>query len=145
MEDFFGSMYCIFEDFFGLDLADYLWGEATDTQTTNMYVAFGLWMIVVSAVFMVLYYYIFNHPRWNTVKGWLTFLLVNAFVNFMVGWLWLVVDYNNGNMVNLNIGEGNLLCFGVTNAIISIPFFIILSLAFHWWSSNCSRTPFKKF
>ena len=31
MGEFFGSIYCWFEEFFGLDLANYLWGESSPT------------------------------------------------------------------------------------------------------------------
>ena len=36
MGEFFGSVYCWFEDVFGLELANYLWGNLSPDQQTNM-------------------------------------------------------------------------------------------------------------
>ena len=41
MGEFFGSIYCLFEDVFGLELANYLWGNVSPDQQTNMYVPIG--------------------------------------------------------------------------------------------------------
>ena len=37
-----------FEDVFGLELANYLWGNVSPDQQTNMYVPIGFTMLVVS-------------------------------------------------------------------------------------------------
>ena len=148
MELFFDSIYGWFSGFFGHELQQYLWGQASPFATTDMFVTIGWIMIVISAVFMVLYYYLINHPKLNTWWGWLLFLVCNAIVNFLVGWQWLRSDHSNGKMVNFNndplsgIGEENFLCFGFSNAILSILFFVILSFIFRRWSRNCSNAPF---
>ena len=49
MGDFFGSIYCIFEDFFGLDLADYMWGQTADEHTSNLFIGIGFWLLGISA------------------------------------------------------------------------------------------------
>lgn len=38
MGQFFGSIYCLFEDLFGLDLANYLWGLASPESQTNAFI-----------------------------------------------------------------------------------------------------------
>lgn len=48
MGEFFGSIYCWFEDVFGLELANYLWGNVSPDQQTNMYVPIGFTMLFVS-------------------------------------------------------------------------------------------------
>ena len=58
MGEFFGSVYCLFEDVFGLELANYLWGNVSPDQQTNMYVPIGFTMLVVSLLACLLYYYI---------------------------------------------------------------------------------------
>ena len=35
MSEFFGSIYCWLEDFFGIELAEYLWGESSPEQLSN--------------------------------------------------------------------------------------------------------------
>ncbi len=152
MGDFFGSIYCIFEDFFGLELADYLWGQASPDSTANSFIGIGLWMLGISLAVTLIYYYGVNHPKLNNWWGWGIFLIVNAVINFFVGWQIVLRDYYDGLMVKidpstntkvpLNIGESEILCFGVSNMLLSIVAFIIFSFIVKWWSSNCSRAPF---
>ena len=42
MSEFFGSIYCWLEDFFGIELAEYLWGESSPEQLSNMFIGIGL-------------------------------------------------------------------------------------------------------
>lgn len=152
MGDFFGSIYCIFEDFFGLELAEYMWGLASPLSQTNSFIGVGLSMFGISLAMVVLYYYVVNHPRLNNWWGWLIFLAVNAVINFIVGWQWVLMDYYDDKMkaidpatnldVPLNIGKTELLCFGVSNMLLSIAAFIVFSFIVKWWSTNCSRAPF---
>lgn len=152
MGEFFGSIYCIFEDFFGLDLAEYMWGSSSPLSQTNSFIGVGLWMFGISLAMVLLYYYVVNHPRLNNWWGWLIFLVVNAVINFIVGWQWVLKDFYDSKMVTvdpstnlqvpLNIGETEILCFGVSNMLLSIAAFIIFSFITKWWSTNCSRSPF---
>ena len=152
MGEFFGSIYCRFEEFYGLDLANYLWGEASPQSQTNAFIGIGLTMLGISLGVVLIYYYAVNHPRLNNWWGWGIFLLINAVINFIVGWQWVLKDYYDDKMVAidpstnmevpLNIGNSEILCFGVSNMILSIIAFIIFSLIVKWWSTNCSRAPF---
>ncbi len=152
MDQFFGSIYCWLEDFFGLPLADYLWGVSSSRQTSVMFIGIGLSMVVISFVIVVLYYYIVNHPRLNNWWGWTIFLGVNAIINFVVGWQWVLKDYYDGLMVKLDPASGkeidldifpsDITAFGVTNMINSMIAFLVFSYIIKWWSTNCSRAPF---
>lgn len=152
MGEFFGSIYCWLEDFYGLELADYLWGQSSPEQQSNMYIGIGLSMLCISSFMVVTYYYIVNHPRLNNWWGWLIFAAVNAGINFVVGWQWVLKDYYDGFMVaknattgemeKLHIYESDILAFGVTNMIDAILAFLIISYIIKWWSTNCSRAPF---
>lgn len=145
MGEFFGSLYCApFEDLFGLDLAEYLWGP---DYTGTMYIKVGFWMLGISLAIAIIYYYILSHPRLGHWWGWLIFLGANAVINFLVGWQMVLKDYDAGLMVDGNgaelpITEDNILCFGVSNMLLSIAAFIIFSLIIKWWSTDCSRSPF---
>jgi len=152
MGEFFGSLYTsLFENFFGLPLAEYLWGDTTD-DGRNLYIGVGLWMIALSLLVAVLYYYIINHPKLARWWGWLIFAGISAVVNFFVGLQWTLSDYYAGKMVEidaatnqeipLSIDVSNCLCFGVSNAILSLVFFIIFSILIKWKSVNCSHVPF---
>lgn len=152
MGEFFGSIYCWFEDFFGLDLANYLWGEASVSQDTNMFIGIGLTMLLVSLAIAVIYYYVINHPRLHNWWGWLIFFGINALINFLTGWQWVLKDYYAGKMVetdkvtgklvDLSIDESDILAFGVSDMIIGMLAFIIISYLIKWWSTNCSHAPF---
>ena len=48
MGEFFGSMYCVFEDLFGLELADYLWGNSSPISINNQFIAIGFWMLGIA-------------------------------------------------------------------------------------------------
>ena len=149
--EFFGSFYCwLFEDFFGLDLAEYMWGKASEYQTSNMFVSIGLTMFVISLAIMLLYYYVINHPRLCNLWGWLIFLGSNVIVNFIVGWQWtlrhlyegyMVYKDANGNEVALNVDEWNCVNFGISNSILSVVLFIAFTYMFKWWSVNCWPAP----
>ena len=152
MGEFFGSIYCWLKDFFGLALADYLWGVSSPKQEVNMFIGIGFSMLVISLLIAVVYYYVINHPRLNNWWGWLIFLGVNAAINFVVGWrrvlidkkagLMFKIDPATGNEVNLPINPDNIVAFGVTNMLDAIIAFIVFSYIIKWWSSNCSRAPF---
>lgn len=152
MGEFFGSIYCWLENFFGLELADYLWGKASPLQLRNMYIGIGLWMLGISLFAVICYYYIINHPRLNNWWGWLIFLVANALINFVVGWQRVLKDFYaglmvekdpaTGKLVDLPIYEQDILAFGATNMITATIAFIIFSYIIKWWSTNCSRAPF---
>ncbi len=124
MGELFGSIYCWLEEFFGLELANYLWGGLSPLQAGNMFIGIGLSMLIISMLFVVIYYYILNHPRLNNWWGWTIFLIANAIINFIVGWQWVLKDYYEdkmvkksavtGKLVDLNITESDILAFGVT-------------------------------
>lgn len=152
MGEFFGSIYCWLEDLFGIELANYLWGQSSPEQQSNMFIGIGFSMLAISLVVVVVYYYIVNHPRLNNWWGWCIFLGANALINFIVGWQWVLKDFydglmvkkdvTTGNMIDLPINEGNILAFGTANMIDSIIAFVLFSYLFKWWSTNCSRAPF---
>ena len=136
MGELFGSIYCWLEDFFGLELADYLWGQSSPEQQSNMYIGIGLSMLCISFLMAVTYYYVINHPRLNNWWGWLIFAGLNAAINFVVGWQWVLKDYYDGLMVaksattgrmeDLHIYESDILAFGVTNMIDAILAFLVI-------------------
>ncbi len=152
MGEFFGSIYCLFEDFFGLELANYLWGLSSPHATTNAFIGIGLTMFGISIAICLLYYYAVNHPRLSNWWGWGIFMLINSVANFIVGWQWVLDDYYDDLMVTndpatnslvpLNISTSEILCFGVSNMILSFFAFFIFSLIAKWWSRNCSHSPF---
>ena len=152
MGEFFGSNYCWFEEFFGIELANYLWGESSLLSQTNSFIGIGWSMFGISFAMVLIYYYVINHPQLNHWWGWIIFLVINGIINFIVGWQWVLKDYYDGKMITidpatnlqmpLNIGESEIIYFGVSNMFISVIAFIVFSFILKWWSTNCSRAPF---
>ena len=152
MGEFFGSIYCWFEEFFGIELANYLWGESSLLSQTNSFIGIGWSMFGISFAMVLIYYYVINHPQLNHWWGWIIFLVINGIINFIVGWQWVLKDYYDGKMITidpatnlqmpLNIGESEIIYFGVYNMFISVIDFIVFSFILKWWSTNCSRAPF---
>lgn len=146
MSQFFGSIYCLLEDFFTLDLANYMWGTSSYSGQEH-FIGIGLIMFGVSLFIMALYYYIVNKPKFNHWYVWLIFGAIGMIANFIAGWQWTVADLYAGDMIDPNeeplpISEEACLCFGVANAIFSLLFYFAFSMMFKWWSTNCKQAPF---
>lgn len=148
MGEFFGSIYCfLFEEWYGLDLASYLWGEASPQQTTNMFISCGLWMLGVTVLFNVLYYYVIDHPKLAKWWGWCLFMLIGASFTFVIGWQITLRDFDAGLMIStdnkpLDVYPSNCFKFGVVNAILSITLYCIFSIIIKWKSTNSAHIPF---
>ena len=152
MGEFFGSIYCWFEEFFGIELANYLWGESSLLSQTNSFIGIGWSMFGISFAMVLIYYYVINHPQLNHWWGWIIFLVINGIINFIVGWQWVLKDYYDGKMITidpatnlqmpLNIGESEIIYFGVSNMFISVIAFFVLSFILKWWCTICSGAPF---
>ena len=154
MGEFFGSMYCVFEDLFGLELADYLWGNSSPISINNQFIAIGFWMLGISLSIAIVYYYLINHPRLCNWWGWSLFSVLTLVINFIVGWQWVLKDLYEGKMIKidpvtnqdvpLDIFETDCIYFGFSNMILSFVAFFIISCIIKWWSSNCASAPFVK-
>ncbi len=148
MGEIFGSIYCfLFEEWYGLDLASYLWGEASPQQTTNMFISCGLWMLAITLVFNVLYYFIIDHPKFAKWWGWSLFMLVGAFLTFVIGWQITLRDFDAGLMITadnkpLDVFPSDCFKFGIVNAILSMFFYCIFSAILKWRSTNSAHVPF---
>lgn len=57
MGEFFGSIYCWFEEFFGLDLANYLWGgivSATNDKHVYWYWTYNAFGVICDSCSLLL-------------------------------------------------------------------------------------------
>jgi hypothetical protein len=153
---FFETIYRWFAALFGGDMADYLSGYICPSEESeggylgnNQYIMYGFIALGVALAVMLIYYYVINHPRFNKWWSWLLMLLLVGVSNFVIAisMLWnewytvgtaecLIAGENGGIDGNTCVG------FGIAHAIVSMLFFIIFSVAFKWWSTNCKRSPF---
>jgi len=158
MGELLGSMYGWFESLFGQHLGDYLWGYNCETQAydnRNLFTQTGLAAIAISLVFVLVYYYLINHPRFNRGWHWCLVLLVSSLLNFFIAGGRVVSDFTNGRIgdclmyardangkiVSQLIYKSDCWMFGVANAFVAALFFILFSFIFKWWSRNCKHVP----
>ena len=135
MGEFFGSMYCVFEELFGLELAEYLWGNSSPVSINNQFIAIGFWMLGIALSIAIVYYYVINHPRLCNWWGWSIFAVLTLVINFIVGWQWVLKDLYEGKMIKidpvtnqevpLDIFETDCIYFGFSNMILSFVAFFI--------------------
>ena len=157
-EELLGNMYCWFKGLYGHNLSEHLWGweDGTGDYTGILvYNSVGLWTLVISAIVMVLYYYVIDHPRFCKWWHWGIMAAGNSLIALLVGWYRAFSDYNNGLIANSLmyamdengeevqlITNSNCWGFGMANMIVAFIFFLVLSMLFKWWSKNAKKSPF---
>jgi hypothetical protein len=159
MEDFFGTIYSLFDALFGQNLAEYLWGYNCETQSysnANLFNHVGLVTLGISLGTVVIYYYVINHPRFNRWWSWSIMLGLTTVIGFVVGFCKTLTDYQNGyigdclmytrdeegNIVSTLISESDCWGFGGSNLFVAAIFFFIFSLIAKLFSRNCKYSPF---
>lgn len=149
-------------DLYGERLYDYLkgWNCSTESFTDPKLMIIGLTTLIVTLVFVLLYYYVINHPRFANLRSWLIILLLASMTNLFWGFaytytklnngligecLMFLIEYNEaGEEVNRTqvITDSHCWGFGIANMIVGIVFFIILSFGLKWWSRSAKYSPF---
>lgn len=156
MESVMGDIYCWFETFFGVNLAEYLWGfDGKEFSLPNLYNIIGIRAAVISFGILFFYYYILNHTRFCRWWSWLIILFVNGIVNLFIGYAWTVSNLldgkipdvlvhardENGQIVATLITELNCWGFGIANFIVATLFSILITFIIKWGSRNCKHSP----
>ena len=159
MENFLGQIYCWFQSFYGDNLSYFLWGfdPATEAFTNpNLYNFVGIIILVISLLFVIGYYYIFNNPRYCKWWSWLITVGINSLVAMFIGYGIIRSKYINGfipdalmykrdadgNVLSVLIGDSNCWGFGFANFFVAAIFFIVFSFLLKWWSSGAKYVPF---
>lgn len=159
MENLLGFFYDWFQSLFGQNLSYYLWGydPATSAYSNpNIYNIVGLCTIGVSLLLAILFYYVYNHPRFCNALTWLLSLLANGVLALFVAHGIVYNRYiggiipdslmyergDQGDIVRFLITESDLWGFGIANLIVAIILFSLFSLALKWGSSNAKYVPF---
>ena len=123
-------------------------GFAVETIAASQYFQVGMITLAITLLFVLLYYYIFNHPRFNRWWSWLIVLLLTGVINLLLGFWWTIKYASEGRIDDIDaslVYSPDCWGFGFANFIISAMWFIVFSLAFKWWSRNCKYSPFKIF
>ena len=162
LEELLGNLYCWFQSLYGENLSEHFWGWEDTMQTYSgplVYNSVGFYTLLVSGILMVLYYYVINHPRFCKWWHWGIMAVINSVIALFIGWYKAYSDYNNGviadsliyqrdtngEIIDYLIDTSDCWGFGVANMIVAFIFFLLLSLLFHWWSTNARYAPFVTF
>lgn len=138
MDTFFSTIYYYTNGLYCEELDSYLY------ETVPGYIHAGLTMIVSSAIFTAIFYYMLKPVRRQWVS-WFVCMGLNALVN-----LFLALWYTNTPLINNEIDSSeswtvlDTFGFGVANIIWSVIFVHAISLLIKWWSP-AKYIPFRKF
>lgn len=140
----------IYEPFHGMgfyssDLHMHLNGYDCEKYVTEdaLFGTFGLIVLIGSIFCAIAFYYIINHPRFNTWVHWIMVLLFDAFLFFLIPYIKLRDNLEAGKICeNLTVSNADINGFAFVNAILGILLFIVASFAIRWWSRNASCTPY---
>lgn len=158
MNEFFTSIYSWFCDssMTVFKIMDAVWGDDEELLLSSSFPTIGITAAIISIVVAVAFYiWPINHPRFKAWWAWLIMLLTNALVNFGLAYAFIqhrISDIEkSGDALELFTDEETLsIPFGqwfdlaLSNACVSIMFFIVASLIFNWFSTNCRFSPFRK-
>lgn len=147
MENILGNFYCLFQSLFGNSMADYLWGlniQTSDYSEINQFFQFGLVSLISAIVIAIVYYFVINAASLSKTWIWLIIAIILGLINF--GWsayetLW---QFGNGDIDEaFGITESNCYGFAFVNFIVTVIFFVLISLIVKRFSSNGKHTPWK--
>ncbi len=151
-----GTIYSsLFENWYGVDLSDYIWGISSPVQDANLYANFGLWMLATTVLCGIVYYFVIDRHSLSHWWCWLISMAVPMVYNGIYGYVTLANQNNEGLMIDekqadLGFTSLDFVNFGLANMFMSmlvfIAFTIIVKLLFKYTplQSDCSQAPFCK-
>lgn len=156
MGDKLGAVYSsLFENVYGVDLSDYIWGISSPVQDANLYASFGFWVLLTTILSGILYYFVFDRYSLSHWWCWLIAMAAPMAINLIIGYVTLANQYNEGLMIDekqndlgftsldfLNFGLSNMLMSGIVFIVFTI--FVKLLFKITPLQSDCSKAPFCK-
>jgi hypothetical protein len=137
MNDFFAEI----EEVFGYV---YLNAFSDELYDNNIYSNLGIVLTITSLLWMFIYYYVINHPRYSNLISWIIWILIGGLVNFILTYsisynLLSELYYNSEKKMDYT-NEFSIL--SSINFGWSLIFTFIFSILIKAKSSNASQTPF---
>jgi hypothetical protein len=147
------DLFSLFETLYSIDLSNYIWGQLSPAQESNLYGIFGWAMALSTLVIAVVYYFVIDRYSLSHWWCWLIAMVIPAAINIIVGYSVLANQDNQGMMIDakgnsLGFNSFDFLSFGIADGLVSILWFIILTLIFkilfkyNLAHSQCSKSPF---
>lgn len=139
MKEFFNNIYYYTNNFYGVELDNYLYQDVPAGYLHN-----GLALLVFSIITCAAFYY-WKAPVRRQRLWWLCFVGINGLLNFIFG-----LRYTMTPLINNKIKAGSewsyidCFAFSFTSIFWSIVFFVAISLCIKWWSP-AKYVPFCKF
>lgn len=138
MEEFFNTIYYYTNNFYGVELDNYLY------ESVPGYLHNGIALLFFTLITCALFYY-WKAPVRKQMLWWFFFVGINAVINFIFG-LWYTMTPLINNEIEIGAIWSYLDCyaFGFTNILWSFVFFVGISLLIKWWSP-AKYVPFRIF
>ena len=145
--EFFEFFYKL-KNFYGVELYEHLkgWDDALIDYNPdyNQFPSICVSTFAICIAAFVLFYYVFNSPRFNRWWSWLIILLVVGASAFGWGYQVVNVDVVSQSIAPsliAKIGSLNAIMFGLYNSLLAAVVFLVLSMVFRHWSKNCKHSP----
>ena len=140
MSAIFNEIYFWFCGMYNENLDTFLYGSGN----ANYYTSIGLITLVLSLVVVLLYYYVFQHPRYSRWWSWLLTMILNGVISMFIAAGFSLSKLNSGAMEDLGeyVAPFDCWMFGVSNLLVSFIFFIVFTFIFKWWSRDAKHVPF---
>lgn len=137
MNDFFAEI----EEVFGYIVLD---SFSDDLYDNNLYINLGFTLFGFSLIWMIIYYYVVNHPRLSSFKNWLIWIIIGGIINFFLTYS---ISFNQISEICIN--EQREMNYSNEFSILSLINFcwtlilcFIFSAVLKIKSSNASQIPF---
>jgi hypothetical protein len=126
-------------ELFGLNYQEQFSNDLFDNM---LYIAPGFFFLTTAFAFMILFYWVLDHPRYAKWYHWLITILICASLNFVFNYFWTQTE------INLLYAEqelphysNELLLHGFTQFLWSFVFCVVFSFALKWKSVSTRKTP----
>ena len=145
--EFFEFFYKL-KNFYGVELYEHLkgWDDTIMDYNPdyNQFPSISTSTFAICLIAFVLFYYVFNSPRFNRWWSWIIVLVTVGASTYSWGYRVVNVDIISQSIAPsliAKIGTLNATMFGLYNLILSIVVFFVLSMCFRHWSKNCKHSP----
>lgn len=117
---------------------------SNDMYTNNLYLPIGLVLIISSIVWMAVYYYGIDHPKFAKGRHWLLWILILCAINYTFARYY---SFSQLDMIYAAQGKeipfhAEFTNFSFVNALWAFIFAFLVSLLIKGKSVMCKRTPF---
>lgn len=143
MDGFFANMY----ELFGLFLLGPNSQFSQDMYQNGIYNPIAIWMFIMVALFVLLYYFVINHARMSKAGWWILWGIIVSLINFGIAW-WIADDqlFYLYDSMQTEMPYGAMTEFFPFCCIVffwSFVYYLLFSVIVKRFSVNGRHTPWK--